>query len=384
MKLAIIGAGRMAEIFCKNAREMGVETHCFAWDDGAIAKKSADYFYPISIFEKDEILKICRDVKIDGVVATTELTIAIAAYLSNKLELNGLDFEIAKQITDKTRNRKVTSGINGLFHPKFAEITEENEIYDLNLNLPIILKPTDKGGKKGIQVIYSNEDIHEAFCYSFKETSGKGKYIVEEFIEGGTEYSVESLSYQGKNYIIQVTEKISSGAPHCVELGHHQPANISNRVRKEIENVISQALTAIGLTYGPCHTEIKIKDDKIYLIEFNARPGGDHISYPLIHLSTGYPFIKGAIQIALNTFSDVDTTSFSHCYASVYFVTKQTEYLKKIFDTCEDKKWCYMKNYVSDDLKEIKHNDGYNTNFFIYYDKYKKPNFQDEEGSKRE
>lgn len=70
----------------------------------------------------------------------------------------------------------------------------------------------------------------------------------------------------------------------------------------KIKTAISKGLTAIGVDNSTCHTEIKIVDDKIFLIEFNARPGGDHIAWPLTELSTGYNIIKGAISIALDDF----------------------------------------------------------------------------------
>ena len=59
-KLAIIGASYLQLPLVKKAKEMGLEVHCFAWEEGAVCKEMADYFYPISIVEKEEILKICQ------------------------------------------------------------------------------------------------------------------------------------------------------------------------------------------------------------------------------------------------------------------------------------------------------------------------------------
>ncbi len=374
-KLAIIGAGRMACIFAKNAEEMGIETHCFAWKQGALAADKVDFFYPISIFEKDKILEKCVEIGIGGIVATTELTISIAAYVAEKMGLNGNPCRIADVITDKYRNRRITANIKDLYHPKFAEIASKQDIYALDFKFPLILKPTSKGGKRGVSVIYGEEDISKAFDYASRETDEGSKFILEEYIDGGREYSVESLSYKGRNFIIQVTEKESSGAPHCVELAHHQPADISYDMRMKIEAVLNEAITAIGIENGPCHTEIKIKDDKIYLIEFNARPGGDHIAYPLTELSTGYPYIKGIISVAFNEFESIDTSTFKKSYAGVVFITEQTKELKPLFDICQKYKWCYQKNEVNKELTSLLHNNGYETNYFIYYSDVSRPEF---------
>lgn len=364
-KLAIIGSGRMAWIFGREAKEMGVETHAFSFDENCVARESVDEHHLVNILDMDKVVEECRRLAVDGVVATTELTVAVAAYVAEKLDLPGMPFEVAQVVTDKYRNRQVSAKVKDLCHPGFAEILDREELRSLKLSPPLIFKPTSKGGKRGIAVAYKPEEVSPAFDFA-KEMSGTAPVIVEEYIEGGSEYSVESLSCNGCHYIIQVTEKMSSGAPHCVELGHHQPAFLSQEMRAKVERVLCEALTAVGVDNSTCHTEIKIVDDKVYLIEFNARPGGDHIAWPLTQLSTGYPYIKGAIEVALGTFLPVDTQKLTSKYAGVYFVTTQSAYLKPLFDKCQDEPWCCWKNEVSKELKPLVHNDGYGTNFFIY------------------
>lgn len=364
-KLAIIGSGRMAWIFGREAKEMGIESHAFSFDDQCVAKETVTEHHLVDIMNMDKVLDICRQLKIDGVVPTTELTVPVAAYVAEKMGLNGIPFDVARVVTDKYRNRQLCKSLAQLRQPAFAEVVTLEELNALNMSFPLILKPVSKGGKRGITVVRDTAELKTAFDFA-KRSSGDNPVIVEEFIENGQEYSVESLSYQGEHYIIQVTEKMSSGAPHCVELGHHQPADISIEMRKKVEEAIKEGLTAIGVNNGPCHTEIKIVGDQIYLIEFNARPGGDHIAWPLTMLSTGYHYMKGIVQVALNDFKPLNTNEFQHRYAGVYFVTTQSAYLKPIFDNCEKEAWCCWKNEVSKELTPLVHNDGYGTNFFIY------------------
>lgn len=365
IKIAIIGAGYMARIFSDNAHQLGIETHCFAWEKGAVAADFVDCFYPISIFEKDKILEKCKEIGISGVVSTTELTIPIAAYLAEKLNLNGISYDDAQNITNKYRNRICTENIPNLHHPRFALVSSKQDILDLKFKLPFILKPNNLGGKRGISVVKTISELESAIKYTFVGTNS-GTCLIEEYLDGGIEYSVESLTYHGTSYIIQITEKISSGPPHCVELGHSQPACISKVLKKKIIETISEALEKIGVTNGPCHTEIKIIKDEIYLIEFNARPGGDHIAWPLVDLSTGFHYIQAAIKIACNDFTGVDYKKIKQRYAGVRFVTEQTSYLKPLFDVCEKFEWCYKKNEKHEDLTCLRNNDGYNTNYFIY------------------
>lgn len=376
-QLAIIGAAMAAVDYANAARRMGVISHCFAWRKGALAIEAVDYFYDISIFEKDKIVEKCREIGINGVVATTELTIPIAAYVADQLQLNGMNVEVANQITDKYRNRLASASVKELYHPRFACVDSEKEIDNLDFSYPLIIKPTNKGGKRGITVVNRKADVSAAVEYLIQETGTNAPMVIEEYIAGGEEYSVESLSFHGKHYIIQVTQKISSGPPHCVELGHFQPASLSFEMRKKVENVIIDALKAIGMDNGPCHTEIKIKDNKIYLIEFNARPGGDRISGVLTELSTGYQYFNGMIEVAFGELYEVDISKLKKCYSGIYFITEQTKKLKPIFDICQNFSWCYEKHVVADELPTLVHNNGMGTNYFIYCSE-NEMNFQDE------
>lgn len=374
-RLAIIGSGRMAWIIGRNAHEMGIETFCFSNVDTDYIHESIDVFNNISIFEKDEIIKECKKYGINGVIATTELTIPIAAYVAEQLHLTGLPYQISETITDKYRNRVACRDVIGLNQPYFSEFFNREQLLSESFSYPLIVKPTSKGGKRGITVVNDLDELLTAFDYA-KGYSQDGPVIVEGYISGGQEYSVESLSFAGHHYIIQVTEKISSGPPHCVELGHHQPAALSAEMRKEVESVVVSGLNAVGVDNSSCHTEIKIVKGKIYLIEFNCRPGGDHIAWPLTYLSTGYNYIKGAIQIALGVFFEVDYSKFKHYYAGVYFVTLQSAYLKPVFDKCEQYDWLYHKNLVSEELQSLEHNDCYGTNSIIYVSEKRRPHLE--------
>lgn len=367
-KLAVIGSGRMAWIICRNAHEMDIETFCFSNVKSDFILSETDNFYDISIFDKEKIAEICRKNGIDGVIATTEKTISIASYLAQELGLPGLPYETALEITDKFRNRKLSSDVEELASLKYLEVSGDDTPDLSDFPFPIIIKPISRGGKCGITVVDEPGKLERALKYARDNSNGQS-VIIEEYISEGKEYSVETLSCNGKHYIIQITEKISSGPPHCVELGHHQPARLSEEMLKKIEKALTQGLTAIGVDNTASHTEIKITGEKIYIIEYNIRPGGDHIAWPLTLLSTGYNYIKGAIEIALGTFKGVDTSRFEHNYSGVYFVTKQTERLKPVFDECERYPWLYEVNRVSDNLSELEHNDCYGTNSIIYYSK---------------
>ena len=369
-KIAIIGTGYMARIVATRAKELGIESHCFSNDENSVAVGVSDYFHNINILDYDRVLDECRKIGVNGIIATTELTIFPAAYVAEKMGLRGNGTEVARYITNKIAVRMKVRNIENLYQPEFWECTDSS--IPKITSFPVIVKPIAAGGKRGISVVGSADELPDAVREACLISKVKGA-LIEEYLGGGCEYSVESLSYMGRQHIIQVTQKDSSGPPHCVELGHHQPAELSLGMRHTVEEVMKKTLTAAGITDGPCHTEIKIINDRIYLIEINGRPGGDHIAYPITELSTGYPYITGIIEAALGKLDETELESLQHNYCGVYFVTTQTSYLKKVFDSCENQPWFYKKNYVSEELHPITHNDGFNTNYFMYFSKSGKP-----------
>lgn len=367
-KLAIIGGGVMASYFGEACHRLGYEGHYFSMPDGKVDESKVDVYHEINIFEKERIADICRELDIDGVVATTELSVPITAYVAEQLGLLGIPYEVAQVVTNKYRNRECIKGLTDLLSPKYVEATSLQDIEESDVPYPLILKPINLGGKRGITVVNNQEELAKAFKYaveSFRKGT-KPVIIAEQFLDGGMECSVESLTFKGQHTIIQITQKDSSGAPHCVELGHHQPAPLSKEIWDKVIRGVSSGLTAIGITNGPCHTEIKIINDEVYLIEFNARPGGDHIWWPMVELSTGYDIIGAVAQAATGDLKPIDVNSFKHNYSGLYYVVQQTGYLKSIFDICEKEKWCWEKNFITNDLPELTHNDMEHTNYMIY------------------
>lgn len=374
-KLAIIGAGHLARTYAERCRELGIESHCFAWADGALARDAADFFHDVSVTETDRIAGICLELGIDGVVATTELTVYPAAYVAKRLGTPGIEPEVAAVITDKFRNRDASARVEGLRHPAYALYNEGDPTCLDGITFPAVVKPTSEGGKRGVTVVANRAGLVDALSYARREKKDSSRIIIESFIPEGVECSVESISVGGETRVVQITEKWSSGAPHCVELGHHQPANLPDDIRSKIEDVVSRAVTAIGVSNGPCHTEVKIVGGEVYLVEFNARPGGDGISYPLTELSTGYPYITAVIRCAMGELDLPDPRSFERNYAGICFVVEQTSWLKPVFDNCEGEPWCYERHQVSDGVKTLSHNGILGTNYFIYFDRECRPGF---------
>lgn len=357
-KLAIIGASFGQMKICEEANKMGLYTVGFAWAEGAICKDLFSKFYPVSIMEKDKIVDICREEKIDGVVSNgSDITSNVCAYISDKLGLIGNNYQDFNNAQNKFYVRNATNNIPELSPIKACLLNKNDKSIDFPL--PCVVKPCVGWSKKGVCFIHSKSDVENSLEYA-REINDE--IMFEEFVLG-REISVETLSYQQNHFIVQITDKDVSGAPHFVELGHHEPASINNDVKNKIYRVVPKILDAIRYQNGATHIEMKIdKNNNIYLVEINLRGGGDDISNKLVPLSTGFNYTKAMIEIVLGDFHMPKEIKNKH-YAGIYYLCQQTgDKLKYFTNPTKDVIECEIKSY---DLSESKTN--YDRNGYLIY-----------------
>ena len=297
-KLAIIGASYLQEPLIQKAKSMGIETHVFAWAADDVGEKSADYFYPISIVEKDEILAQCRQIGIDGVCSIgSDLAAITVNYVANALGLTGNSPECTRVSTNK-HDMRLCFEAHGDPSPKSILVTCAEDLKGMELDYPLIVKPVDRSGSRGITKISSSAELENA-VENAKSVGFEKNALVEEFAEG-KEYSVECISWKGEHTFLALTQKYTTGAPGFIETAHLQPAQVDTKTLERVKKITFHALNSLGICFGASHTELKISDEgDIRLIEIGGRMGGDCIGSSLVELSTGYDFVKAVIQIAL-------------------------------------------------------------------------------------
>lgn len=296
--IAIIGASYLQLPLIKKAKEMGLCTHVFAWAANDVGEKEADYFYPISIVEKDRILHKCREIGIDGICSiASDLASITVNYVAQNMGLISNTISCSMKSTNKHLMRECFFDNNDP-SPKSIMIEDASDLDEVSLEYPIIVKPIDRSGSRGISLVQNQEQLDEAIENAKKEGFEK-KVLIEEFARG-QEYSVEGLSWEGKHTILEITKKYTTGAPGFIETGHLEPAQISNELRASIIEVVSHALDSLEIKYGASHSEIKIdENNNIKIIEIGGRMGGDFIGSDLVYLTTGFDFVKAVIEISL-------------------------------------------------------------------------------------
>lgn len=348
---------------------MGLYTLCFAWDEGAVCKEIADEFFPVSVVEKEQILAICKQKQIAGICTiASDVAAPTVAYVAEQLQLVGNSYTAAQRANNKLQMRRCFVE-NGIQSPRFVSVTDVSDAdaiaEALSFGFPLIVKPVDRSGSLGVQRVDTHDElleaINEATELSFSHTA-----IVEEYVDG-REVSVEFISYNGKHYALQVTDKVTTEAPHYVELAHHQPALLTSEQVKQLYALTQSALTALRITNGASHTEVKISDlGEMRVIEVGARMGGDFIGSHLVQLSTGYDYLQGVIDVAMGEFAEPVIEANNS--AGVYFLSAYTPQVKHYIEHKEQYSQIVDAAITSSVLQEVTCS-SQRSGYFIYRDK---------------
>lgn len=352
-RIAVIGANEPLIPFYRQAKALGYKIIGIAIEKGAVCKKYCDRFYPVSFADKDAVVEVCRKEKVDGIISfSLESALPTVVYVAQKLGLVSNSEACIKLTQSKYAQRQALEKA-GIPVPKYYLVDNISDLSKVQCRFPVIVKPVDSGGSQGICKVDKQEELMEAYNYavSYSRTS---KTIIEEFIDG-REFSVEFISHQGKHYFLQITDKVTSGAPRFVEMQHHQPADIPASVWDRIKTMVERALTALKIENSASHTEIKWNsNDELFIIETGARMGGDYISSDLVRLSTGYDFVEGAIKLAVNKFEEPSFPQRMH--SGVYFYSKLAPEIGRVIKNHENWPEIVEYEYSDEPLMEVKSN----------------------------
>ncbi len=335
-KLAILGASYLQKPLIQKAKNLNIETHVFAWEQGAIAKDIADFFYPISILDKERILEKCNKIGIDGITTIgTDIAMPTVNYVASTLGLIGNTLESTLISTDKYEMRKALSSKN-IPCPKYAFYNTPSFINKENLNFPLIVKPTDRSGSRGVTKVNSIEQTNIAIIKALDNSINK-RVIIEEFIQSDREFSVEFISFYGVHHPLAITDKVTTREPYFVEIEHHQPAAISLDTRKRIFALTKDVLNALGILHGASHTELYLLDNgDLRVVESAGRMGGELIGSHMVQLSTGFDFLKATLDVALNQFDfNRYVNDPVHKYSGVYYIIPKPGRITSITDNSE-------------------------------------------------
>lgn len=304
--IIIFGAGLNQTTLIQAANNLGLRSVVLDPNTNCPGRQFANYFYVVKGHDYENTKRIAIKHKVSG-LATTQLEkpLRLMAKLAMDLGLPFLDPEVVERSLDKWL-MKLVFWENNVPCANAKLFMHENEITDINieeLQYPIIIKPKNATSSQGVFKIDSSKQIGK-YAKITSSFSKNGEIIAEKFLEG-PEYSVESVTYHGETKIIQYTEKFLTPFPNTVEMGHLQPADLSDNQKKSIEKIVESAIKAIKIDNSATHTEIKMTKEGPKVLEISPRGGGDFISSYLTMASTGINMDEAIINVALNNKPDL-------------------------------------------------------------------------------
>ncbi len=314
--LMVIGAGVFQSVAIRQAKELGVTVLATDMDPNAPGFADADYTALISTRDIDATVAYAKEFnkkhRIDGVLTVgTDVSQTVAGVV-DALGLVGPSPETALRATNKARMRECFSK-HGVPSPDFREVTCLEEAYDAfrQLGAPVVVKPVDNMGARGVRKVENEEQLLSALENALKNSS-VGAVVIEEYMQG-PELSVDTLVYRGEVHLLTIADRHIEREPYFVETGHTVWSTISEDMKRQVLDVMKQGICAVGIENGASKADMKITSDGPKIGEITARLSGGYHSQYTDPLATGMKSIKAAIDIALGLELDInDITPTRH------------------------------------------------------------------------
>jgi biotin carboxylase len=305
--ILIFGAGINQYLLIKAANDLGLSSVVLDPNPNAPGKDIANHFYVVEGNDFQRTKEIALIHKVAG-QATTQLEkpLRLMAQLAHEMNLLFHSPEVIDRSLDKWlmklafQRHQIPCAKGKLF--KKTDTLTENDLF--GFAYPIIIKPRDATSSQGVFRIERFEEI-EHYIGTTRNFGSNGDILIEEFLEG-SEYSIEAVTFRGITNVVQYTEKFITPFPNTVEMGHLQPADISDKDKNQINKVVTGAVNAIGIDYSATHTEIIMTNEGPKILEIGARGGGDFISSYLTFASTGVSLDQAIIKVALGEKPDLE------------------------------------------------------------------------------
>jgi len=329
-KVLIIGASILQLPAIRKAKELGYYVGVADYNPNAIGIQYADEYFNVSTIDVGGVVRVAEEFRPDGIMTlATDMPMRAVAAACQKLGLCGISLETALKATDKGEMIKAFEAC-GVEHPWYYIVPTLDDLKNIidKIIYPCIMKPTDNAGSRGVVLCHDRTELEAEYEYSHNESRG-GAVIIEEYLQG-PEFSVEVMVINGEPNVLQITDKLTTGAPHFVEMGHTQPTRQSRENQERIRDLACRACKAVGISNGPAHVEMILTKNGPKMVELGARMGGDCITTHLVPLSTGIDMVGCTIKLACG--EDIDIEPKFNKGAAIRYFDAHNGIIKSIED----------------------------------------------------
>lgn len=313
-KLLLLGGSTDQLFAIRTAQKMGLHTIVVDMNPESPGFKEADDYGVVSTRDTDALIKFVDNYqsnngKIDGVLVMGGDIPQIVCTVAKHIESPHIPMKAAMTSTHKYAMKECFKEHN-IPIPWFLKLDSPEHLKAIisQRGLPLIIKPVDRSGARGVFYIDKNSDIEYLFHLS-KELSFSGEVMVEEYL-AGIQISTETIMFQGLGYTPGFADRnyemLNVFAPNIIENGGWMPSILSLDDKKAVENLAEKAALALGVTTGVVKGDIVITPEGPKIIEMATRLSGGDFSESLIPLGCGVNIVEEAIKIAIGKEPNLD------------------------------------------------------------------------------
>ena len=302
--LVICPSGKWQIPIIREAKSRGLSTIAVDEDSNAAGFKHADYVVNAALedttYITDEIKKVTH--KIIGAISfCSDKGISLAQKLNREFQCSPKLIFNSDNATNKINQRNLWKRRN-IPQPEFQSFTNPQEaiVFGTSVTFPIVIKPSDSSGSRGVTIVSHADEVKGAVEYAFK-FSTSGKIIVEDFIDG-LEYTVEVLAIDSKVHVLLVTQKVQISNDNCVVSRELRTISPQHHSYKQISSLAKSAFESLGLSNGPGHLEMIVNQEAgtAGVVEAAFRGGGFNLADRLVEVATSFDLTKACLVPFMN------------------------------------------------------------------------------------
>lgn len=303
-KLMLLGGLQYLLPVIEEAHRLGAYVITVDYLPDNIAHKYSDEYHNVSILEKEEVLKLARKLEIDGIMSfAVDPGVTTAAYVAEQMGLpfQG-SFEAVSILQDKGRFREFLTA-NGFNVPEAGQYTSlEEALADISrFAWPVIVKPVDSAGSKGVMRADNPDRLADAVEYALSE-SHSGRFIIEDFLEmAGHSSDSEGFTVDGRLVFDSFSDQYfdPSAANPYTPCGFIWPSTMPQWAKDELRDELQRLMRLLDMRTGIYNIETRLcKDGKPYIMECSPRGGGNRLA-EMIDIQNDCNIIANSVRGAL-------------------------------------------------------------------------------------
>ena len=303
-KIALLGAGDEQTEIIKLAKNLGYYVVSLDSNINAHGIQFSDNFFQCDISSSQSVYDIIKNQEIDGIMVHAIELSGVVSEVAEKLNLPAISSQVAYDTTNKAKRLEILKK-NKISCANFHIVENLNQAKKSarDLGYPVVIKPIDNAGSRGVIIINDEIEMEKHFTESLHSCKKEKKILVEEFLSG-PQISTETVVYKNKMYTTGFSDRNYNDAtkfyPYFVEDGGDIPSKLPLKIQKKIINVVEKSISDLGIDFGAAKGDVVLKDDEPYIIEMASRTSGGRFASNQVPAATGINILKPLLEMSVN------------------------------------------------------------------------------------